>query len=504
LQGRPTAFLAREPPDQAEDQERFAVCGGSYATRLVPVRNPVRLRPFDKTRLQRFIFMLTELLKPEILDLIERRDWIELRDTLADWPAPEVADLILHLRKEDRVLLFRALPRPVGTEAFSHLSLEQQDALLRDLTDEETRHLLAHLPPDDRTHLLEELPGQATQRLLNLLGPEDLEEARWLLGYPEESVGRLMTPDYVAVHPDWTIDESIAHIRRQGRDSETVNRVFVVDRDWRLLDDIELRHLILAPPTATISDVMDHSVVSISAFADREEAVRMIRRYDQFVVPVVDSDGVMVGIVTVDDALDVQEAEATEDFHRVASVGPVRMSLRDAPLALLYRARIGWLLILVFMNIFSGAGIAAFEDTLAATIALAFFLPLLIDSGGNAGSQSATLMIRAMAVGDVRMGDWFRLLGKELAVALAIGLTMAVGAASIAYFRAPEVIPVVALTMVTIVLVGSLLGMSLPFVFTRLGWDPATASAPLITSLSDISGVLIYFSVATWWLGTGA
>jgi magnesium transporter len=447
--------------------------------------------------------MLNDLLRPEILDLIEGRDWTLLRDTLADWPAPEIADLLLHLRKEDRVLLFRALPRTVGTDVFSHLSFDQQDGLLRDLTDEETRLLLADLPPDDRTHLLEELPGQATQRMLNLLGPEDLEEARWLLGYPEDSVGRLMTPDYVAVHPHWTVEEALAHIRRQGRDSETINRVFVIDERWHLIDDIELRHLILAPPAARVADVMDHTVISISAFAKRGEAVTMIRRYDQFVLPVVDSDGVLVGIVTVDDVLDVQEQEATEDFHRVASVGPVRMSLRDAPLALLYRARIGWLLILVFMNIFSGAGIAAFEDTLAATIALAFFLPLLIDSGGNAGSQSATLMIRAMAVGDVRMGDWFRLLGKELAVALAIGITMAAGAASIAYFRAPEVIPVVAITMTMIVLVGSLLGMSLPFVFTRLGWDPATASAPLITSLSDISGVLIYFSIATWWLGTG-
>jgi len=199
--------------------------------------------------------------------------------------------------------------------------------------------------------------------------------------------------------------------------------------------------------------------------------------------------------------LDVQEEETTEDFHRTASVGRVRMSLREAPLALLYRARVGCLLVLVFMNIFSGAGIAAFEDTLEAMIALAFFLPLLIDSGGNAGSQSATLMIRAMAVGDVRMPDWFRLLGRELGVALALGLTMSVGVSMIAYFRAPEIIAVVAMTMIIVVLAGSLIGMSLPFAFTRLGWDPATASGPLITSLADISGVLIYFSIATWYLG---
>jgi magnesium transporter len=446
--------------------------------------------------------MLTDLLKPEILDLIEFRKWTELRDVLAVWPPPEVADLLLHLRKEDRVLLFRALPRALATDLFSHLELEQQDALLRDLTDEETRRLLADLPPDDRTHLLEELPGQATQRMLTLLSPEDLKEARWLLGYPEESVGRLMTPEYVAVRPAWTVAAALDFIRAHGSDSETINRIFVVDDRWHLLDDIELRRFILAPPSATVDDIMDRAVVTVSAFADREEAVALIRRYDQFVLPVLDSDGILVGIVTVDDLLDVQEQEATEDFHKVGSVGPVRVSLRDAPLALLYRARIGWLLALVFMNIFSGAGIAAFEDTLAATIALTFFLPLLIDSGGNAGSQSATLIVRALATGDIRLTDWLRLFSRELRVALLLGLSMAAGASAIAYFRAPEVMVVVALTMTIIVVWGSLIGMLLPFVLTKLGRDPATASAPLITSLADISGVLIYFSIATWLLGT--
>jgi magnesium transporter len=445
--------------------------------------------------------MLKDLLKPEILELVEARDWRELRDVLSGWPAPEIADLLLHVRKEDRVLLFRVLQRDEAAEVFAYLDLDQEDALLRDLTDDETRRLLADLPPDDRTHLLEELPGNATQRLLNLLSADDLKEARWLLGYPEESVGRLMTPDYVAVHPEWTVDDALNHIRRHATNTETVNRIFVVDKGWHLLDDIELRRFIMAPGDSAVADIMDHAVASVSAFADREEAVGLIQRYDQTVLPVVDSEGVLVGIVTVDDVLDVAEQEATEDFHRSASVGPVRISLRDAPLLLLYRARVGWLFILVFVNVFSGAGIALFEETLQAVIALAFFLPLLIASGGNAGAQSATLMIRAMAIGDVRTHDWFRLLGRELFVAALLGITMAAGAAAIAMVRTPEIIVVVAVTMMIIVLVGSLLGMSLPFVFERLGWDPATASGPLITSLADISGVLIYFSIATWYLG---
>src|SRR5690606_23466125 len=355
--------------------------------------------------------------------------------------------------------------------------------------------------PDDRTQLLEELPGQVTQRLLNLLSPEDLKEARWLLGYPAESVGRLMTPDYVAVRPEWTVEQALAHIRAKGKDSETINVVYVGDQEWRLLDDIELRRLILAAPGTRVEEIMDHAFVTVPAHADREEAVLLMLRYDLIALPVVDSDGVLRGIVTVDDILDVAEEEATEDFHRVGSVAPLRTSLKEATVGYLYRRRILWLLALVVVNIFSGAGIAAFSDTIAASVALVFFLPLLIGSGGNAGAQSATLMVRALATGDVGMRDWLRMLGKELAVSGALGIAMAVAASLIGIVRAPEVSLVVACTMFVIVIVGSLMGMSMPFLLTRLGFDPATASAPLITSLADIVGVIIYFSIAAWYLG---
>jgi magnesium transporter len=445
--------------------------------------------------------MLKELLKPDILELVETRDWEVLRDVLADWPAPEIADLLRHMRKQERVLLFRVLPRDVAGGVFAYLELDRQDELLRDLSDEEARHILARLDPDDRTQLLGELPGQATQRLLNLLAPDDLEESRWLLGYPDESVGRHMTPHYVAVHPEETIEQALNHIRAHGRDSETINLVYVVDADWHLLDDLELRKFILAPADATVADLMDRSFVSVAATANRHTAVRLIRKYDKVALPVVDSEGVLLGIVTVDDVLDIAEQEATEDFHRVGSVGPIRTSLRDAPLTFLFRKRIGWLLALVFVNIFSGAGIEFFEDTIQSAVALVIFLPLLIGSGGNAGSQSATLMVRALATGDVRGADWFRMVGRELRVALLLGVAMAVAVAAVAFFRAPEILAVVTVTMTLIVLVGSILGMSLPFLLTRFGLDPATASAPLVASLADISGILIYFSVASWYLG---
>lgn len=437
-----------------------------------------------------------------VAPLIEARDWPAIRGAVADWPPPEVAQLLHELPKSERVLLYRALPRAAADAVFRHLEVEEQDALLCDLTDEESRHLLATLPPDDRTSLLEELPGRATQRMLNLLSQQDLREARWLLGYPEQSVGRLMTPDYVAVRAHWTIAQALRQVRRKGRDSVMIHRIYVVDDDWRLVDDVELRRLILAEPQARVDSVMDRSFARISAFADREEAVAVIRRYDQDALPVLDSEGVLLGIVTIDDVLDVAEQEATEDFQRVGSVEPLNASLRDASIGLLYRKRIGWLMVLIVASMLSGAGIAHFEDTIASTVALVFFLPVLIGGGGNAGAQSATLMIRALATGDVRASDWLRLVTREVVIALALGLTLAAGVAAISWARAPEVMWVVAATMTLIVLVGSVIGLSLPFVLARLKQDPATASAPLVTSLADICGVVIYFSIASWYLGT--
>lgn len=446
--------------------------------------------------------MLTALLKPEIEALIRDRNWPALSGALEEWPAPEVADLLRELAKRDRVLLFHAIPRRQQAEVFAHLEGRERDALLVALTDEEARRLLADLPPDDRTQLLSELPGQVTQQLLNLLAPGDLAEARLLLGYPDESVGRLMTPDYVAVRPEWTVERALAQVRKHGRDSETVNRIYVVDGDWRLLDDVELRRLILADPARPVAEVMDHSFVSVPALADREEAVRTVRRYDLVALPVTDSAGVLVGIVTVDDLLDVAEQEATEDFHRVGSVGPIRGSVREARVGVLVGRRIGWLLGLVVVNILSGATIAHYEELITRVVALVFFLPLLIASAGNAGAQASTLMVRALATGDVRARDWLRLLGKEAAVSGILGGAMGVAVAGIGAYRGgPEVAVVVASTMVLVVIIGSLVGMSLPFLLDRLKLDPATASAPLVTSIADITGVLVYLSIASWYLG---
>jgi magnesium transporter len=435
--------------------------------------------------------------------IIARGDWPALRDTLAEMAPPEIADALHELDRPLRGVVFRLLPRRLSSEVFAELEPDRRNEVLRGLTDEETRHLLAELPPDDRTHLFEELPGEVTQRLLNLLSPEDLQEARQLLGYPEESVGRLMTPDYVAVRPHWTTAQALEHIRATGKGRETVAVIYVTDASWRLLDALEIDRFILAPPDQLVEEIMDRTYQALSPYDDREKAVEMMRRYDLFALPVVDSDGVLLGIVTVDDVLDVAEAETTEDFHKGAAVAPLRVSYRESAVFSLYQRRIGWLGVLIVVNLLSSSIIAAFEETLEATIALAFFIPLLIDSGGNTGSQSATLMVRALGTGDVKLNQWARALGKELFVGAMLGISLGVASSALGIIRGgPEIGLVVGLAMAAIIFTANLIGTVLPFVLTRLRVDPAVASSPLITSIADAAGLLLYFSIATAILGS--
>ncbi|MDQ3460142.1 MAG: magnesium transporter [Deinococcota bacterium] len=451
--------------------------------------------------------LANEVLPEEIARLIEEKRWAELSSRRVAWPdsemvAPELVDFLLELDKEDRVLLFRALPRRLATEVFAYLEPEPRDALLRELTDGETRQLLANLNPDDRTGVLEELPGRVTQRLLNLLSPEDLEEARQLLGYPEESVGRLMTPDYVAVKPEWSVDRALEHIRRLGRRSETINMIYVHDDDWKLLDALPLQSFILAKPDKTVSDIMDYSFASLRASDDREEAVRMMQRYDRVALPVVDSQGILLGIVTVDDVFDVAEEEVTEDFHKSAAVTPLNRGYWQASLWNLYSSRIGWLATLVMVSLVSSGVIGIYEEVLESVVALAFFMPLVIGTGGNAGTQAATMMIRALSTGDVEIRQWFRAFLREIAIGFTLGVSLGALGMVLGIFRGGyEVGLIVLLTMMVMLVITNLLGMSLPFILTKLGLDPASASGPLVASIADAIGLLVYFAIASRVLG---
>jgi len=436
-------------------------------------------------------------LKPEIEELIGNRRWPELRELLVELPAPDVSDTIEGLGEADRIVVLRLLPRDMLPEVFSYLADRTQKNLLKALTAEETRTILAELSPDDRVGFLEELPGQAIQKMLNLLTPEDRRETLQLLGYPEESVGRLMTPDYVAVRPEWTVDEALAHVRVKGMDSETINVVYVTDARWKLLGVLGLRRLILTPPSERIVDVMEESVVRIPAFEDREKAVQLISRYDITVLPVVDANEILLGIVTIDDLFDVAEEEATEDFQKSAAVNPLRTSYREASVLSLYGKRVSWLASLLGISIVTTGILASQADTLNSAIALAFFIPLLIGTGGNTGNQSATLMIRALATGDIRERQWLGALLREVAIGLLLGVTMGLASWLLGFFKGDTRIAlIVSLAMIAIVIASSLLGVILPVLLQRLRIDPAVASNPLIASVMDILGLLIYFSVA--------
>lgn len=445
--------------------------------------------------------MLKELLRPEIEYIIKQRRWKDLRIGLEGWEPAEIAELLLEIEKEYKVLLFRALPREVSTQVFSHIEAEERDQLLNELTDGETRRLLADMSPDDRTALLEELPAKVTKSLMNMLSAEDLKEARYLLGYPEESIGRLMTPDFVTVQPDFTIRQSIEHIRKFGKDSETIYRVYVIDDNGRLIDDILLKNLILADEEMKISELMDDTFLSLSAFDDREEAVRMLEKYDVLALPVVDSNGYIVGIVTFDDIYDVSEEETTEDFQRTSGINPLDQSYLSASIWKLYGKRVPWLLAMVFANFITASVISHYDYVTVAFVSLVAFIPLLTGTGGNSGTQSATLIIRGIATDDIRYNDWLRVFRKELVVGLLLGVSLAVVAFIRGYLESDNAMQlawVISTSLIILILWSNVIGSLLPILLHKMKLDPAVISGPVITTIVDVSGLLIYFNIAIY------
>jgi magnesium transporter len=408
-------------------------------------------------------------------DFIKNKDWKSLKQSLNQFDPHEIAQFIEDLPEGEDVILFRLLNREQAKETFRHLSHENQEQIIEGLAQNihKLADLLNDLEPDDRTAFFEELPGKVTQHLIQLLSDDERKIATQLLGYPENSIGRLMTPEYVAVKPDFTIEQVFAHIRQYGKNCETIDNIYVVDKNWKLLDDIQIKDIILASPEQTVSELMDHRFVALNAMDDQESAIRIFKDYDRVSLPVVNEEVILLGIVTFDDIMDVVEEESTEDFHKFGSLQKPIINPLEAPTLHLFRERIFWLAALLFVNIFSGAVLSSFESVIQSVVSLVFFLPHIIDSAGNAGSQTASLMIRSLATGDVHLKEWYRLVGKELIVSFLLGIAMAVGRAAIAHFRSPDIIYIVALAMLLVVMIGSLIGLLLPFIFTKLKLDPA-------------------------------
>ncbi len=434
---------------------------------------------------------------PDIIEMLEDRRFNDLRIFLAAQPASEIAELIAALHASDQLLVFRLLPRNMAGEVFSLLEYPSQNLLLENMAQDETRHTSRRSRRTTGPRCLKSC-RPTLQGLLNLLSDKDRKQALSLLSYPKDSVGRLMTNRYVYAREEWTVARTLEQIRAMGNDSETVMMIYIIDERGVLVDDLLLRKLILADPETPISSLMDRQYVALHSLQDREEAVMVFKKYDLYALPVVDSEGVLLGIVTNDDILDVSEEEATEDIHKGVAITPLSAGYLRTSLSVLYRSRLPWLVTLVFVNIFSGAGIAYFDTLIGSFVALVFFLPLLIASGGNAGAQSATLVIRGMALGELTLKDFMKVLWREIVVSLSLGLSMSAAVFFLAWWRGGLRIGVVAaISMTLIVVCGSLIGMTLPFILRKLKIDPAVASSPLVTSLADILGVFIYLGIAS-------
>lgn len=418
--------------------------------------------------------------------------------TAASLHPADLAALLSRRPAEAGWTILATLPLARRAEAFGYLDPALQIGMARAAPPRDFAALVTAMDADERADLWARLGPEAQEALLPALAAAEREDIRRLAAYPAGTAGAVMTSEYAVLRGELTARDAIEALRGQAHSKETIHIAYVLSPQRRLLGTVTLEDLVLAPAGRLVEALMRRDPPTVHAQDKAEEAARAIARYDLPAIPVINGGEMMVGIITADDAMDVAEAEATDDFHKAGGSNSLGVSMLNATVGLLYRKRISWLVVLVFANIFSGAGIAAFEDVIAANVALVFFLPLLIDSGGNAGSQSATLMVRALATGEARLNDWARMLKREVTVAALLGLTMAVAVSMLGLVRGgPEIAVVVALTMVCVVLVGSVIGLSLPFLLSRLKVDPATASAPLITSIADASGVLIYFGIAS-------
>jgi magnesium transporter len=442
----------------------------------------------------------------ELAAVLRSRDYPRLRDMVRNRPPSDLGELLADLSLEDQAVVFRLLPRKDAAATFEYLEQDARAALLKTLSTEDVAALLNDMAPDDRTMLLEELPATATRELLALLTPNERAIAVTLLGYPEKSVGRLMTPDYVAIREDWTIRQVLDHVRTHGQDSETLNVLYVVDDQGLLIDDLRIREVLLVDPARRVSDIMDRRFVALKATDDQQTAVAAFRQHDRSALPVTDTAGVLIGIVTVDDVLDVAETEATKDIQRIGGSEALDEPYMEIGFARMIQKRAGWLTALFLGEMLTATAMGFFEAEISKAVVLALFIPLIISSGGNSGSQASTLVIRALALGELTLKDWWRVIRREVAAGLALGAILgSIGFLRITLWSAFSdtygqhwllVAVTVALTLVGIVLWGTLIGSVLPLILRRLGFDPATSSAPFVATLVDVTGLVIYFSVA--------
>jgi magnesium transporter len=430
----------------------------------------------------------------------------KLRHLTALLTPEELAEMINTSAEIDFIKVFQVLEPEKALKTFENLDFEYQEKLLNSFTIEQLSDTLNKISPDDRTGIFEELPEETTRKYLSLLSDEERKTAQSLLQYPEDSIGRLMTPDFVSVKEDWTVNQVLDHIRRYGKDSETLNMVYVTDVHGYLIDDIRLREILLSPPDRKINELMDKSYISLNARDDQEKAIEAFKQTNRIALPVTDFHGLLLGIITIDDVVDVMEEEDTEDIQKFGGSEALEEPYLKVSLPKMLSKRAGWLVVLFLGEMLTASAMGYFNNELNKAVVLALFVPLIISSGGNSGSQAATLIIRAMALGEVTLRDWWRIMRREFLSGLVLGIILGlIGFLRIAAWTlftniyGPHwflIAITVGLTLVGVVLWGALNGSMLPLILKRVGVDPAISSAPFIATLVDVFGLVIYFSIA--------
>ena len=440
----------------------------------------------------------------EIVELLNAGQYVKLRQLIAGYNVADIAAYMEKLEQDEVLKLFRILPKSMAADVFSYLEIETEQYIITSLSEKDAANIIDHLMADDATDLLEEMPANVVKRLLAHASADTRRDINHLLRYPEDSAGSIMTVEYVDLKETLTVEQAIARIRKVGVDSETINICYVLDQRRTLVGTVALRYLLLSPPDSVIGEIMNENIISLHTMMDQEEVARQFKKYDFTSMPVVDNEDRLVGIITVDDVVDILEEETTEDIEKMAAIVPSDKPYMKTGVIESWKKRIPWLMLLMISATFTGKIISAFEDALSKYVVLTAFIPMLMDTGGNAGGQASAVIIRGLSLDEIQFGDWLKVVWKEIRTAFLCGLTLA-GCNVIKMLAVEQVgirvALVVSVTLFLAVIVAKIVGSTLPMLAKKIGMDPAVMASPFITTIVDAISLLIYFRIATIALG---
>ena len=458
----------------------------------------------EQSRADRIIHDYADFGVEEIRDLLRKGQYTSLRKIIEELNDADIADYMEEMEEEEVIKIFRILPKDTAADVFSYLEIDRQQSIITSLSDKDAARIIDNMMSDDAKELMEEMPANVVKRLIANTSPDTRQAINHLMRYPEDSAGSIMTVEYVDLKEHYTVAQAIDRIRKVGLDSETINICYVLDYKRTLVGTVALRYLLLSDPNAVIGEMMHRNVVSLHTLMDQEEVARQFKKYEFTAMPVVDNEDRLVGIITMDDVVDILEEETTEDIEKMAAVMPsdkpyLRMTVLDA-----YKKRIPWLLLLMISATFTGSIITSFENELSRYVVLTAFIPMLMDTGGNAGGQASAIIIRGISLEEIEFGDWLMVIWKEIRTAVLCGLTLSVcNFVRLMLFDqvGVQVAFVVCLTLLMAVIVAKMVGSTLPMLAKKIGLDPAVMASPFITTIVDAVSLMTYFQIAAALLG---